>query len=133
MGDFSVVHSGERGTGVVRPDFNRSIKLDFQGATLTSDTAFFLLREVDERFNILSSIGDKLENPRAPSHTKHSLVQVIRQQIYQIAAGYEDCNDADDLRIDPALRLAMGKNHDLAASQAMLSRFVNDVLGNERG
>ena len=28
---------------------------------------------------------------------------------YQIAAGYEDCNDADFLRIDPALRLAIGK------------------------
>jgi hypothetical protein len=34
---------------------------------------------------------------------------MIRQRVYQIAAGYEDCNDADSLRIDPALRLALGK------------------------
>jgi hypothetical protein len=27
-----------------------------------------------------------------------------------MAAGQEDCNDADFLRIDPALRLALGKD-----------------------
>jgi len=27
---------------------------------------------------------------------------MVRQRVYQIAAGYEDCNDADFLRIDPA-------------------------------
>jgi hypothetical protein len=34
---------------------------------------------------------------------------MIRQRVYQIAAGYEHCNDADFLRVDPALRLALGK------------------------
>jgi hypothetical protein len=58
---------------------------------------------------------------------------MIRQRVYQIAAGYEDCNDADYLRIDPALRLALGKGHNAGASQSMLSRLENDVLGNEAG
>jgi hypothetical protein len=39
------------------------------------------------------------------------MVQMVRQRVYQIAAGYEDCIDADYLRIDPALRLAIGKDH----------------------
>ena len=51
-----------------------------------------------------------------------------RQRVYQIAAGYEDCNDADHLRIDPALRLALGKGHKMGASQSMLSRLENEVL-----
>jgi hypothetical protein len=38
---------------------------------------------------------DCLEDLRSPNHTKHSLVQMVRQRVYQIAAGYEDCNDAD--------------------------------------
>ena len=54
---------------------------------------------------------DCLEDLRSPAHTKHALVQMVRQRVYQIAAGYEDCNDADYLRIDPALRLALGKDH----------------------
>ena len=110
---------------MIRSDFNRSIKLDFQGAMLTLDTGFLLLREVDERFKIISSVEKWLEDFRSPSHTRLSLVQLIRQRVYQIAAGYEDCNDADYLRIDPALRLATGKNHDVAASQSMLSRLEN--------
>ena len=48
---------------------------------------------------------------------------MIRQRVYQIAAGYEDCNDADHLRIDPVLRLAIGKEHKPGASQSMLSRW----------
>ena len=60
-------------------------------------------------------------------------MQMVRQRIYQIAAGYEDCNDADFLRIDRSLSLALGKDHGLGASQSMLSRLENDVLGNAFG
>ncbi len=125
--------SGERKKGALRPDFNRSIKMDFQGATLSSDTGFLLLREIDERFGVIKAIGDALEDNRSPSHTKHSIVQMIRQRIYQMAAGYEDCNDADFLRVDPALRLSLDKDADLGASQSMLSRLENDILGNAEG
>ncbi len=76
---------------------------------------------------------DCLEDLRSPAHTKHALVLMVRQRVYQIAAGYEDCNDADFLRIDPALRLAIGKDHKSGASQSMLSRLENDVLGNAFG
>jgi len=41
--------------------------------------------------------------------------------------------DADFLRIDPALRLALGKDHQAGADQSMLSRPENDILGNEAG
>jgi len=58
---------------------------------------------------------------------------MVRQRVYQITAGYEDCNDTDFLRIDPALRLAIGKDHKVGASQSMLSRLENDVLGNAVG
>ncbi len=107
----------------LRPSFDRSIMIDFQGAKISSDTGFLLLRETDERFNIIGPMGDCLEDRRSPVHAKHSLVQMIRQRVYQNAAGYEDCNDADHLRIDPALRLAIGKGHKMGASQSMLSRL----------
>ncbi len=125
--------NGESRKGVIRPDFNRSIMIDFMGATITSDVGFLLMREIDDRFKIIAPMGDSLEDLRSPAHTKHSLVQMIRQRVYQIAAGYEDCNDADYLRIDPALRLAIGKDHQAGAGQSMLSRLENDILGNEAG
>ena len=78
-------------------------------------------------------MGDCLEDFRSSTHTKRSLIQIIRQMVYQIAAGYKDCNDADYLRIDPAFRMAIGKDHQAGAGQSMLSRLENDILGNEAG
>jgi len=125
--------SGESPQEVIRPDFNRAIRIDFQGAQITSDVGFLLVREIDERFKIIGPMQDGLDDLRSPSHRKHSLVQMVRQRVYQIAAGYEDCNDADYLRIDPALRLALDKGREAGASQSMLSRLENDVLGNAMG
>jgi hypothetical protein len=124
---------GEGQKEVIRPDVNRAIMIDFQGAKITSDAGFLLVREIDERFKIIGPRQDGLEDLRSPTRTKHSLVQMVRQRVYQIAAGYEDCNDADFLRIDPALRLALGKDQQTGASQSMLSRLENDVLGNAMG
>ncbi|MBK9770899.1 MAG: transposase [Candidatus Obscuribacter sp.] len=57
-------------------------------------------------------------------------MDMLRQRIYGIAAGYEDCNDAGPLRVDAMHKLALGR--DLAgglalASQPSLSRFENNI------
>jgi hypothetical protein len=125
--------AGEAGKGAIRPEFNRSVMIDFQGAKITSDAGVLMLREVDERFGIIGPMEASIADSRSPRHTRHTIVQMIRQRVYQIAAGYEDCNDADHLRIDPALRLAIGKDHYPGAGQSMLSRLENGILGNEAG
>jgi len=43
---------GERQEEAIRPDFNRSIFIDFASAKITSDAGFLLMREVDQRFGI---------------------------------------------------------------------------------
>jgi len=128
-----VFGSGEADFGAVQPRFDASIHVGFGGAKLTSDAGFLLLREVDERFDVLASAASELEDTRSPSHTRHSLLEMIRQRVYQIAAGYEDCNDADHLRIDPALRLATGKKEKHGAGQSALSRLENTILGSGAG
>lgn len=133
MGRRSMVAIGERQNEVIRPNFDRTISIDFQGATITSDTGFLLLRQVDERYRILETVASKLDDPRCASHTDHSILQLLRQRVYQIGAGYEDCNDADWLRVDPALRLALGKEHEFASSQPTLCRFENEILATDQG
>jgi hypothetical protein len=124
---------GEGSEEAIRPDFNKSIFIDFGGAKITSDAGFLLMREVDQRFALMSHGCRHLEDDRSDSHKKHSLEQMIRQRVYQIAVGYEDCNDAIYLRVDPALRLALGKGHECGASESMLSRLENDILGTTPG
>jgi len=95
---------GDKQTRTIRPEFDRSISIDFQGAKITSDTGFLLMREIDQRFNILGAAASQIEDPRSARQTDHSSLQLLRQRVYQVAAGYEDCNDADHLKVDPALR-----------------------------
>ena len=121
--------NGEAQKEAIRPDFNKSIFIDFAGAKITSDAGFLLMREVDQRFGIIESGCNYLVDERSASHKRHTFEQMIRQRIYQIAAGYEDCNDADHLRIDPALELALDKGHQFGASQSVMSRLENDILG----
>jgi hypothetical protein len=56
----------------------------FSGAKISSDTGFLLLREMDERFDIIGPMSVCLKDPRAPVHTRHSLVQMIGQRLYRL-------------------------------------------------
>ncbi len=47
---------GDKQRGTIRPEFDRSIGIDFQGAKITSDTGFPLMREIDQRFNTLGGV-----------------------------------------------------------------------------
>lgn len=64
-------------------------------------------------------MSDCLEDISPPKDTKHTLVRIVRQIVYQITASYEDLNDADFLCIDPALRLAIGKDYKDGAGQSV--------------
>jgi len=50
--------SGESQKGSIRTNFNRSIMIDFQGANISSDSGFILLREIGERFRIIDLMKD---------------------------------------------------------------------------
>ena len=60
----------------LRPDFNRSILVDFQGAKISSDTGFLLLREMDDRFGLIGPMSDCLEDRRSAVHTRHSATAI---------------------------------------------------------
>jgi len=124
---------GDKQAGTIRPEFDRSISIDFRGAKMTSDTGFLIMREIDQRFNVLKAAASRIDDPRSARHTDHSLLELLRQRVYQVAAGYEDCNDADHLRADPALRLALGKEHESGAGQSALCRFENKILATRQG
>ena len=113
-----MTHRGEERTKGIRCSSNPSIGINFQGAKISSDTGILLLREIDEHFGIASALEETFQHSRYVSNTQHSCTDLLRQRVYQIAAGYEDCNDANELRKDPALRLALGKNNAYAASQS---------------
>ena len=106
----------------------------FDGGKISSDGGLLWLAEIDRRFRLTERLASCVRDPRQQAKVRQSVHDLLCQRVYQIAAGYEDCNDADTLAADPVLKVACGRNpetgHDLA-SQPTLSRFENAVSRTE--
>ena len=90
----------------------RQVVADFDGGRLTSDAGVVLLREVDRRVGVIDAINDCLPDPRDPRRIEHEQREMLAQRIFSLALGYEDLNDQQTLRDDPALQVAAGKAAD---------------------
>jgi hypothetical protein len=104
--------------------FQPKIVLDFNGGEITSDAGLLLLRQFDEQLSLTRRLRGLFNDWRETAFIDHHTHEMLRQRIYQIAAGYEDCDDADTLRTDPIFQTIVGKSDPLA-SQPTLSRLEN--------
>ena len=50
-----------------------------------------------------------MPDARDQSRVIHTHADMIRARVFAIASGYEDCDDLDALRIDPAFKMACGR------------------------
>ena len=80
------------------------VVVEFDAPEISSDGGALLLRQVDERLGLSAGFSACLLEHREHQRVQHSLQEQSRQRIFQIALGYEDCNDADRLRHDPLLK-----------------------------
>ena len=106
----------------------REIVAKFDGGLLSSDGGLLVLREIDKRLGLSESLAACLADPRDPARIQHSQAEMMASRIMAIAAGYEDCDDLDALREDPALKMAIGRAPQSGLglpSQPTLSRFEN--------
>ena len=107
----------------------RKLTVDFGGGEITSDCGLLLVRQADQSLGLLEGLASCITDRRDARYTDHDLLTLLRQRIYQIVAGYEDCNDANFLRKDPALKAACGRtpSDKELGSQPTLSRLENTV------
>jgi Transposase DDE domain group 1 len=105
---------------------HRSLRVDFSGGQITSDAGLLPVRAFDERYSLTRRLAELLDDPREEERVRHSSVSLFRQRVYQLIAGYEDANDADRLRHDPAFQiLADQPLGEALGSQPTLSRWEN--------
>ncbi len=104
---------------------HKKVVADFNGGDVSSDAGLLFLRESESKNGIISRIANVLHDRRHPGYIKHDLEQLLRQRSYQIASGYEDANDSDELRHEPILKIVCDKLNDPLASQPTISRFEN--------
>ena len=110
------------------PVENKELYARFDGGRLSSDGGVLLLRGIEKRLGLAARLAGCLTDARDPASTTHSYADMIRARMFAIACGYEDCDDLDVLRFDPAFKLACGRlaetGNDLM-SQPTLSRLEN--------
>jgi DDE family transposase len=107
--------------------FQPKLVVDFAGGTLTTDAGLLLVREFDEQLGLSGDVVDRITDARDARYVTHELDALVRQRLYQVAAGYEDVNDADRLRHDPTFQIVAADGRTPLGSQPTLSRLENAI------
>lgn len=135
-------------------EFNGSLRVESRSERLTSEAGAVILREVAERLGIVPWLVERLHDPRNPRLITHPLAELLYTSVLLIAQGWRDRDDADALRDDAAMRLAVSTRRGISpllgpeieegvlrsknppvpeglASQPTLSRLGRELAGDE--
>lgn len=108
----------------------KKVEADFDGGNVTADGGVLFLRSAESEMGIIGRFVDCLVDGRHQGYVKHPVEEMLQQRIYQIACGYEDANDCNELRRDPGFKAACDRlpisGEDLC-SQPTMSRLENRV------
>jgi hypothetical protein len=117
--------TGESNDGALRVDFDRRVMLQFRGSVVTSDAGLLVHRELEDALGLTDMAGEVLADERTGRNGRHAPAGLFRQSVFGRLAGYEDVNDAERLRHDPAMRWIVGGKATLgsAAAPSQMGRF----------
>jgi len=107
----------------------KKVTADFTGGDVTSDVGVLVMRETANKMRIIEQLTEAVHDERHQSYVKHEITELFMQRIFQIICGYEDANDANDLRIDPGFKASCNRLPSEAdlASQPTITRFENSI------
>lgn len=104
-------------------NFNKKVKINFEGGDLTSDSGLLLYKEFDNKIGFSNLIKDTFILEDDINTRTHTNEDIVLQKIYQNIAGYHTDDNADELTLDPTLTTILNKEK--LASQPTISRFNN--------
>jgi len=100
----------------------------FDGGRITSDGGVMLFSQADAQLGLCKKLAGALPDNRDQDRVAHSLASIVQSRVFAIACGYEDGNDLNALRFDPAFKLACGRLPETGldlCSQPTVSRLEN--------
>jgi hypothetical protein len=87
----------------------REVVAGFDGGRISSDSGAVLLRELEQRTEIIRRFAGCFVDHRDPELIEHTVYELLLQRVGALALGYEDLVDHDTLRHDPLLAILVGK------------------------
>ncbi len=80
------------------------------------------MAELDKKLKITARFAQCFRDYRDSSYVDYSVHQLLAQRVYGIVLGYEELNDHDQLRYDPALAIAPQNGKTRGLYQEVLSQ-----------
>ena len=114
-------------------EVKKKVEMSFSAPELSSLGGLSLLTKSAKNSDFLNRLSCQIKDWRNPDLIVHTMQDLVRQRVLQIAAGYEDADDCDLLRHDPMLKLAVGhtpEERDLC-SQPTMTRLENHLSHRE--
>lgn len=108
----------------------KKVIADFTGGNVSSDAGLLLVGAVGRGMRLFERIASVLPDNRRAGSVEHSVVNQLRQRVYQICAGYFHAADCNRLRDDPVFKVMCERpavESKPLAGQSTLSRFENSV------
>ena len=106
------------------PISGKRVEATFDGGNVTSDAGVLFLRAVEQGTGVIRRLVGAIRDRRDQRYVDHSLEDLLRQRVFQIAQGYEDGIDCNDLRGDPAFKVGCERaplsGEDLASQPTVL-------------
>jgi hypothetical protein len=103
---------------------NQEINYDFSAEEISTDGGIFLAEKIERGNGLIKTFCSQIPDTRQNGKVYHSLEQLVKQRVYLMLQGYQDCNDEKYLRNDPVISEALDGE---LATQATLSRFENSL------
>src|ERR1700740_3074663 len=108
------------------PVASQQVHIAFDGGRIVSDAGLLAVRALEKPLRVIADLAQRLPDPRSPKSIEHSTEALLTQAVYQILAGYPDCNDAQQLRDDHLFQILADVSPDAdnpLASGSTLARF----------
>ncbi len=87
----------------------RRVEAAFDAGRTTSDGGVLALRELAARSRLFATFAACFADHRNADLIEHTVEELVAQRVLGNACGYEDLNDHDTLRDDPAFAVEAGK------------------------
>ena len=100
----------------------QAFQFDFSASAISSDGAILLSEKVEKKTRLLKDFASLIPDYRNPDYIDYTYEQILRQRVFLMMQGYQDCNDEQKLREDPVISKVLDSG---LCSQPTLSRFEN--------
>ncbi|MDR9366244.1 MAG: transposase, partial [Balneolaceae bacterium] len=71
---------------------NTQVSVDFSAEGVSSDGAVVLLDKLERNHKVIAGLACYLPDRRDSTKVTHSVEKLLRQRVFTLMQGYEDCN-----------------------------------------